>query len=536
MIVVKRVYIGNENESYIQDGFTDGLNIISSYDNHVGKTIVLQAIMYALGANALFPPTFPYKQYFFIVDLDIGDEHLSILRNKDNFVVRSSVSIEAFEGKGAFDNYWSEEIAHLPSIVKNGIPTLAGLALYTQMSFVSQADRNSSKVQGGYYNKEDFTEMIYSIVGLGARQIDTQAEVRLKQQKAVLKTRKNELDKQVNSLRKPGTSLSATSPTADREETRRLVQKLDDINSSIGDLQRKRNIAYARRLKNESLLSELRSLNRDIKVGSVVCLRCGSEDIGYRIPDSDFVFDITTDDMRRQILHTVQRRIDEYGSEINRLDRDIRDLQKRFNEAADSRELSLEDVFAAREGYKDIEKIDQELSKIVDRIETINRELKESAQVDKTLHEDRSSFLDSILDAMNQVRRTINDDPNMTEYQGLFTTATNVFMGSEATEYYLARVYALAKRVQFQLPIIIDSFRAEELSTAREDRAIPFFLNLPNQVIFSATLKGEEAGKYQRIDGVNNIDFAGYKVGALLSDKTNEAFSDKLADFGIKTI
>ena len=59
MINVKSVYIGNETESYIQDGFTsEGVNIISSDENHVGKTIVMQAIMYAMGADAQFPASF----------------------------------------------------------------------------------------------------------------------------------------------------------------------------------------------------------------------------------------------------------------------------------------------------------------------------------------------------------------------------------------------------------------------------------------------------------------------------------------------
>lgn len=56
MISIKTVYIGNENESYIQDDFAiAGVNIISSDENHVGKTIVMQAIMYALGSEARFP-------------------------------------------------------------------------------------------------------------------------------------------------------------------------------------------------------------------------------------------------------------------------------------------------------------------------------------------------------------------------------------------------------------------------------------------------------------------------------------------------
>lgn len=58
MIEVKAIYIGNDDESYIQKGLTKGVNIITSDENHVGKTIVMQSIMYAMGSDALFPPSF----------------------------------------------------------------------------------------------------------------------------------------------------------------------------------------------------------------------------------------------------------------------------------------------------------------------------------------------------------------------------------------------------------------------------------------------------------------------------------------------
>ena len=71
MIEVKAIYIGNDDESYIQKGLTKGVNIITSDENHVGKTIVMQSIMYAMGSDALFPPSFKDKHYVFIVDLNV---------------------------------------------------------------------------------------------------------------------------------------------------------------------------------------------------------------------------------------------------------------------------------------------------------------------------------------------------------------------------------------------------------------------------------------------------------------------------------
>lgn len=45
----------------MEDGFTDGLNIISSDDNNKGKTIAMQSMMYAIGNEPTFPTTFDYK-------------------------------------------------------------------------------------------------------------------------------------------------------------------------------------------------------------------------------------------------------------------------------------------------------------------------------------------------------------------------------------------------------------------------------------------------------------------------------------------
>lgn len=376
--------------------------------------------------------------------------------------------------------------------------------------------------------------MVFAIRGLNARQLDSKTEKELKHKKEALKTRKNELFKKSSSLRQAGSSLATVSPTADREATVRFVAELDGLKKAITDLQKHRNHAYTRMKKNQSVLEELRSLNREIKVGAVVCMNCGQEAIGYKIPGSDFVFDITTDDMRRNIIRTVNNQIDSYVAEVDRLDRDIRELQRKFNSLANTREITLEDIFAARESYINLEDIDRELSDLCDEIDDITDRLRDAKRINKELSEGRAAFKTLVLDTMNMVRREINDDPDAGEYTDLFTAANSPYIGSEATEFFLARVYSLAKHVSHGLPVIIDSFRAEELSTAREERALPLFVRLPNQVILSATLKGQEIGKYQDNDSIKNIDYAGYTVNKLLADTDNDKFKLKVANFGIK--
>ena len=166
MINVRAIYLGNEAEAYILDDFIDGINIINSDDNHVGKTIVMQSIMFAMGSEAMFPHNFKPKEYVFIIDLDVDGEAISILRSRDTFAIKKRDELVFEESKRDFDEFWSDNICALPSIIKDGKLQRVGLPLFNQLSFVNQTPRNTSSLIGSYYKKDDFKEMVFAIVGL----------------------------------------------------------------------------------------------------------------------------------------------------------------------------------------------------------------------------------------------------------------------------------------------------------------------------------------------------------------------------------
>lgn len=534
MINVKAIYLGNETEAYILDDFSNGINIINSDDNHVGKTIVMQSIMYVMGSEAMFPHNFNPRQCVFIADLEVDGESISILRSRDTFAIKKNEELFFEETKRNFDEFWNDNVCSLPSIVKDGKLQRVGLPLFNQLAFVNQTPRNTSSLIGSYYKKDDFKEMVFSIVGLDARQLDSQSEQELKDRRNRLQTRKKELSKLARSLKESETSLALISPTADREETSRFVEQLDKLKDDISEKQIQRNHAYFRMKKNEQVRKELRSLNRELKTGSIVCLDCGSKAIGYMMPESRVTFDITTQDMRQEILRTIDCKIDDYKREVEHLEKEIHELQVRFNALTETRKISLVDIISVKEDYKSLEEIDHELTNVVEEIEDINKKLEFSKNVDKELRKDRNDFMRKILISMNHLREVVNDGIEAEDYDDLFTTNNKPYTGSEATEFYLARVYSLAKHVKHQLPIVIDSFRAEELSTRREDLALPLYEELQNQVILSATLKGQEAGKYNGREDVHSIDFSGYRVNHLLSESYVDQFMKKLDSFNVK--
>lgn len=533
MIKIKALFIGDGIKSFVETGFGDRVNVIWSDDNNVGKTIVIQGIMYALGSQPAFPKNFPHLNTIFIVDLDVRGRQISVLRSRNTFAVREAEEVLTFESVEAFSEYWSNNITSIPSIIKKGIPTSVGLGLYSQMYFVSQDARSSSRIQAGRFNKDDFVEMVYAIKGLDARELTPQEEAELKSRKAELKQERKSLERQATVLRDKDAALALMSPTADRAEMDELLKRLAEAKNIIAELRKRRNRLLRRLTKNEIVQKELNSLRIDVKAGQIVCLDCGSAHIGYKMADSGYTFDITTPQMRDQILASVQQRIDACNSELEQVNSELREAQRHLDVLLDEKPVTLADVVVRQEDYANERGLDEQITRIDDELATIEAKLDSHHSVQSDLKTRREEFMEELLGTMDHVRRQISVSENPDACDKLFTTNANVYSGSETTEYFLARCVALARHIDHEMPILIDSFRAEDLSTMREDRVLDIYHGLGYQALLTTTVKAEEgAGKYSNDARVHSIDYSGHTAFHLLSDEYNDAFNSKMNEFG----
>ena len=91
-------------------------------------------------------------------------------------------------------------------------------------------------------------------------------------------------------------------------------------------------------------------------------------------------------------------------------------------------------------------------------------------------------------------------------------------------------MYAFVKMLRHDYPIIVDSFRAEALSSDREKRALQMFEKVSNQIIFTTTLKNEENNKYANCEGIHNIDFSSHVTNKMLSMEYMSRFLDAATD------
>lgn len=83
---------------------------------------------------------------------------------------------------------------------------------------------------------------------------------------------------------------------------------------------------------------------------------------------------------------------------------------------------------------------------------------------------------------MNEKKKQI-DIESEKEYEDIFTKRGTVVSGSEETVFYVSKLLASVEMIGHDYPIIMDSFRAEDLSTDKEKRVLELFSNLKNQCI-----------------------------------------------------
>lgn len=533
MIVVK-VAVGNECEAYIENRFSDGFNIISSDENNKGKTIVIQSMMFALGNEPAFPSSLDYRKYYHYVEFIENDKLYRLCRSQGGFVLRYLDKIVHFDTESEFKRYWRKNVSELPTIKKNNRTHIVDLSLLCQIFFVGQDKKDTSNLPvSRYFKKEDFLNMVSSFSGIDSCVPELRDIEELRKEIQGKKEKKEILLKRFNILKKQSASVSYIFSESDRLLFEKKLNSLDEAKKQMLELRKHRNQFITRKALWENTLKELTSLNRTIDFGQLRCLDCDSTKIAYVTSlKNGYTFDVSSKEMRQSIIASINDKIELYTEELGKLQIQIEECQIKIQQILKDDEVSLESLIFykqefcdAREAEKEIKEIRYQIDSLEAQINSIENSSEENKKKNKELfskiNEEISKFYKKIEPSGNQL------------IEGLFTRKSQVFSGSEATVFLLARLYALQQVLGHDFPIIVDSFRAEEVSSHKEMVIIELFKNIPNQKIFTATLKDEENGKYENLDGVNHVDFSSHKPSKLLSENFCPEFKTILSQLGI---
>lgn len=534
---IMKVAVGNSTEAFIEGRFTDGLNIISSDDNNKGKTIVIQSMMYAMGNEPTFPTSFEYQKYYYYVEFEEREKVYQICRSGDGFVLNQGSSILIFDNVAELKRYWSKHIFALPSIVKNQLSMIVDPVLFMQLHFVGQDKKDTSNIaHHGFYNKQDYIEMLYAYAGLGGEQLSQDRIDEIRHRISELSDEKKVLLQQHKILKSKKVSVSYLSAESDRLAFGEKVANLERVQSKINELRKARNAATTRKSKWEHTINELRSLNRSISCGELRCMDCNSTNISFSTGEAfqaSYSFDVSTVEMRTEIINSISEKIKAYAEEIQRLSADICAEQERLQTLMDDEAVSLESIVAYKKDIFSASDAEIRIKEIESEIASLKSQLIANESSSQEAKEQRVTLLSEILRKMNELYRQIDPDGNLT-YTSLFAQRNEVYSGSEATVFHLVKLLALQQIMKHDCPIIVDSFRAEDLSTGKEETVLEISKSIDNQVIFTTTLKHEELGKYDSVDGVNHINYISHIPSKILDGRYVRDFLTLLSALSIK--
>lgn len=530
---IKRVIVGNKEEAFIESRLSEGINIISSDDNNKGKTIVIQSMMYALGNDPIFPSSFPFQEYYHIVEFEINGDDIKICRKKNTFAVIKKGNLYVHDSLPEFKRFISKNVLKFPVIIKDGTPKIVDPVLFFQMFFVGQDKKNTSSIfNNGYYNKEDFINMIYSYSGIPLF-IDTDVDKDKINMKIFSLKEEKKLLKKENKILKSKTDVSRiVNMSTDREQLEELLTKMEGLKNRIVELTKDRNRAITRKMKNEITLKELNSLNQTLSVGELHCLDCNSTNIGYSSKDTNCTFDVSSTEIRKQIINSIKEKIDSYTEEIEDITTDINKKQLELKKILEIDDVSLESVLFMKNDISSASKADERILEIDKEINELKKSLEVNANNIEEVQKQKNELYKKLADKMYEVYKNIDTDGNL-KFDGLFSKRNDVYSGSEGNEYYISKMCAFAQVLKHDYPIIIDCYRDGELSTAKENRLLKMMKDFKNQIILTVTLKDEEEGKYSALKYINHISYDSHEVCKLLKQEYAKDLEMELKDFAI---
>lgn len=533
-MIIKRIAVGNKTEGFIESSLIDGCNIISSDDNNKGKTIVLQGLMYALGNIPAFPASFNYEDYYYIVDFQIDKKEYSICRKGSEFVMLDGGKILIFDGVSELKRYWNKNIFEMPNILKNHMQRIVDPDLFIQLFFVGQDKKDTTNIANrGLYNKVDYINMIYNYCGIQLPVMDPEEIELAKRRIGTLKEEKAALLKEhkiLKSKKKSATYLSSISDMADFE---RRIKEMEAIQAKITELKKQRNACANRKSKWETTIKELRSLNRTIQTGELRCMDCDSTNIMYKGKRKDsFSFDVSNSDMRKQIMDSIQDKIESCSEEMEKITSQHRLQQTYLQDLMEEDDISLETIVAYKSQFLDATDAEKRITELQIEIDELQSKIVASENGEESQRQKQEELMKQIRTEMQGFYKKVDPSGNL-EMDELFTKAGRVYSGSDATMFYLAKMYALAKCLKHNFPIVIDSFRAEDLSTGKEAIALQLYTTLNNQLIFTTTLKKEEIGKYDKKKDINHIDYSGHTPSQLIEQSYGEKIGEILKVFAL---
>ena len=498
--------------------FSKGFNVVTSIDNHVGKSSVLKSLYYTLGAEVKYSDKWVKNTKVYCVQMCVDNKKYVVVRWHNNYIVyegKKLICTTNRVGTGLaplLADIFSFSI-HLPNR-KSHMLELAP-PVFSFFPYYIDQDEGWHDMYGSFLNIEQYNKNDRLLCLYYHLNIYNQDTLRLMNEKDRLKKIKDDLEVEENNIRITIDNLSKEinnllpcgsieymeeSLLIPRERIADYVNKLGVLRNKIQSLE----ITLEKNKYHAELIRKAQRERKKVKKQEEKIPFC-CPNCGYTVDDN--IFDLVMNNYSEQSKEYIEHQFDFINESINKDLEDykkqyiavmveLKNLEEIYNRNQDSyntyiRQRGLRDSLDRL--YKRLGSITEESSKAKKELSAINRSLK-AAISKKDVEEDYKFY------AKQNLQKLDVWDEKYADSLELLKPVTG--QGAQVNKIILAQYTALFKtiakyrREQIVFPFVIDSPKTNEPSKASSREIIRMIFSidtLPQVILATIDFKGAHA-------------------------------------------
>jgi len=489
--------------------FEKGFNVITSNENHVGKSSLLKSLYYTLGAEVDYDSVWNKNTKIYIVEICVNDKTYKVARFQKRFALFEEDKLTLLTKSVSHDlakKY--EEIFSFSIYLPNKETKKIEMTppVFTFLPYYIDQDKGWSGLYDSFsninqYKKTDRIKSLYYHLNIYNRStVELMAKRdRLKDQLEELKERENKIRVTLEALVEEANNLIPADNIEELERNLRIPkERISELVSSLGDVRNKIQSLETSMGQHEYQLKVIQEFNK-IKLTTVtekdqavrVCPNCGylfDEEI-YEIVRSNY--SVHNEDYMCQqiqlIIDSILTELDIYKKKYIELMEELENQERAFDETQDSYEIYIkqrglkdsmnrfnsllkDNVFEQTQCEARIKEIQKELRNLPNK-EEVEEKYIEQVRLNIIKLDAWNSAYEGNIKLLKPIKAqgTLENKIILAQFVGLFQTM----------EYFHSNA--------IRLPFVVDSPRAKEASytSSKEILKLIFEMNMLPQVILA---------------------------------------------------
>lgn len=551
MIFKKLIIFDYEKKKSKSIVFDEGINVITSKDNQLGKSTIMKSLYYCLGGEVFFSDRLNLKTKIHFLEINVKNDSYLFIRNGKNIVVKHREKVYKFSNMTELSNFLSELFEFKIMLESRGGEYVVAPPVFNFLPYYVDQDRGWTPELSSFDKLDQFIKNKRKFYSYYHLSILNEEFGQIQAQKKELEIHKDKLNDNIKNSRSLLNYIETTLTTYEREIN------LDSIKLEYETTLSKYK-KYSYDLNN--LRKYLLNLNEEVyKIDNIIkgidntqsghekTLKKLKKSLGIECPQCHTLFEVQSKDifkinynivdlnsskidlinLKREITDKKQKVEGEYSTLKDKLDEIEREKLKSkytFDEVLKFKGMEETKQKLTSEYIENNDELNQVKSEIV----LINRKLK---GWDYDISEANSLYKEMLEYNLYLFNAEENKLPDKIEIDHKLSSS-----GSGQVRVNLARVYSFLQlkekknREHIRLPLLIDSPKGAEQSEDNSKLVLSLItekMELPNQIIV-ATIDFES---FYDVDShnVNLISLNNPRYGVLSNEDyiTNQLEIDR---------